>query len=315
MEEPRLRTRLEVTIALEPASLQRSDQVLNPASPLSAEEVLVELGDWDDCPANTPTTLISPEFPPNLSLPPPQTAASSNPVDPQSPPPASAPPAPPRPLDTLASPWLILPSAPPETIGHTAYPGSLICLVLPWSVIDLAVPAAQAAFVLGPTSSAFVLMISVSSSISNIGGYIIFSHHQGVFYHQVVSYSMAPLTIDILAGLLLVSSVEYSGKRLAESDRQLYKTQNLAASKMRNEPVNLSNMPKEYVNLKEVFTTPLSALTSTRTSFRWFTVAETAFANLKSCFVSAHILIATDPTALSMATITSFTTLCSITAH
>ncbi|KAI2655929.1 Transposon Tf2-6 polyprotein [Labeo rohita] len=40
---------------------------------------------------------------------------------------------------------------------------------------------------------------------------------------------------------------------------------------------------------------PLTALTSTKTPFRWSSAAEAAFAKLKSCFVSAPILIAPDP--------------------
>ncbi len=41
---------------------------------------------------------------------------------------------------------------------------------------------------------------------------------------------------------------------------------------------------------------PLTALTSTKTAFRWSEAAEAAFTNLKSRFVSAPILIAPDPT-------------------
>ncbi|KAL0176565.1 hypothetical protein M9458_028895, partial [Cirrhinus mrigala] len=40
---------------------------------------------------------------------------------------------------------------------------------------------------------------------------------------------------------------------------------------------------------------PLTALTSTRVTFRWTNAAEVAFSNLKSRFVSAPILIAPDP--------------------
>ncbi len=40
---------------------------------------------------------------------------------------------------------------------------------------------------------------------------------------------------------------------------------------------------------------PLTALTSTKFPFRWSSAAEAAFAKLKSCFVSAPILIAPDP--------------------
>ncbi|KAI2657562.1 Transposon Tf2-9 polyprotein [Labeo rohita] len=41
--------------------------------------------------------------------------------------------------------------------------------------------------------------------------------------------------------------------------------------------------------------TPLTALTSTKTPFRWSSAADAAFAKLKSCFVSAPILVAPDP--------------------
>ncbi len=57
MEELGPRTRLEVTIALEPTSLQWSDQVCEPATPLSTEGVLVEFGDMEDCPAHTLTAM------------------------------------------------------------------------------------------------------------------------------------------------------------------------------------------------------------------------------------------------------------------
>ncbi len=57
MEELGPRTRLEVTITLEPTSLQWSDQVCEPATPLSAEGVLVEFGYMEDCPAHTPTAM------------------------------------------------------------------------------------------------------------------------------------------------------------------------------------------------------------------------------------------------------------------
>ncbi|KAI2645588.1 Transposon Tf2-9 polyprotein [Labeo rohita] len=40
---------------------------------------------------------------------------------------------------------------------------------------------------------------------------------------------------------------------------------------------------------------PLTALTSTKTPFRWSSTADTAFAKLKGCFVSAPILVAPDP--------------------
>ncbi|ROL52380.1 hypothetical protein DPX16_6609 [Anabarilius grahami] len=59
--------------------------------------------------------------------------------DPLPPLPASTPPAPPRPVDTSASPWLLPPSAPPDTIGHTASPGSLFPAP-PWSVVHLPAP-------------------------------------------------------------------------------------------------------------------------------------------------------------------------------
>ncbi|ROL54308.1 hypothetical protein DPX16_10731 [Anabarilius grahami] len=60
--------------------------------------------------------------------------------DPLPPLPASTPPAPPRPVDTSASPWLLPPSAPPDTIGHTASPGSLVFPAPPWSVVHLPAP-------------------------------------------------------------------------------------------------------------------------------------------------------------------------------
>ncbi|ROL51695.1 hypothetical protein DPX16_19214 [Anabarilius grahami] len=104
--------------------------------------------------SDSPTSLVSPEFSPSLPLPPPQSASSSAPSplmffspsisptchvelpsvfrpsspsrteDPLSPPPASVPPAPPRPVYTSDAPWLFPPSAPP------------------WSAVDLPAPSA-----------------------------------------------------------------------------------------------------------------------------------------------------------------------------
>ncbi|ROI74433.1 hypothetical protein DPX16_21982 [Anabarilius grahami] len=122
-------------------------------------------------PSLSPAFPVFPEFPPSRPLPPPQstsssaappllsfspsasptcgedlpsvfrTPAPSSTGDHLSPPPASVPITPPRPVDTLAPPWLLPPSAPPESIGHTASPGSLVTPAPLWSAVDLPVPS------------------------------------------------------------------------------------------------------------------------------------------------------------------------------
>ncbi|KAI2646204.1 Transposon Tf2-9 polyprotein [Labeo rohita] len=52
---------------------------------------------------------------------------------------------------------------------------------------------------------------------------------------------------------------------------------------------------RRFVRNFSQLASPLTALTSPRTTFRWSDAAEAAFAKLKSCFVSAPILVTPDP--------------------
>ncbi|ROK87094.1 hypothetical protein DPX16_10234 [Anabarilius grahami] len=226
MDKSGLRTRSDGNIAAEPTPSQGSDQVREPATSIVDEGVLVELEGGEESPTHNSTTVDktcfisgkyyedlkdifdedltdfcgevfssspvspgSPEFPPCLSLPPPQSASfsapsplmsfspSSSPTchvvppsvfrpsptfcteDPLSPPPASVPPAPSQPRDTSDLPWLLPPSAPPESNGHTASPGSLVYPAPPWSAVDLPAPST-------PSGSAFPPALPLSHQLS-----------------------------------------------------------------------------------------------------------------------------------------------------
>ncbi len=58
--------------------------------------------------------------------------------------------------------------------------------------------------------------------------------------------------------------------------------------------LGFANFYRHFIRFSQL-AAPLTALTSTKTLFRWSTAAETAFTKLKGCFVSAPILIAPDP--------------------
>ncbi len=60
--------------------------------------------------------------------------------------------------------------------------------------------------------------------------------------------------------------------------------------------LGFANFYRRFIRNFSQLATPLTALTFTRTMFRWSGAAEAAFTNLKSRFVSAPILIAPDPT-------------------
>ncbi len=60
--------------------------------------------------------------------------------------------------------------------------------------------------------------------------------------------------------------------------------------------LGFANFYRRFIRNFSQLAVPLTALTSTKTTFRWSGAAEAAFTNLKSCFVSAPILIAPDPT-------------------
>ncbi len=53
---------------------------------------------------------------------------------------------------------------------------------------------------------------------------------------------------------------------------------------------------RRFIRKSSQLATPLTASTSTRATFRWSGAAEATFTNLNSCFFSAPILIAPDPT-------------------
>ncbi|XDV12910.1 hypothetical protein PO909_001459 [Leuciscus waleckii] len=59
--------------------------------------------------------------------------------------------------------------------------------------------------------------------------------------------------------------------------------------------LGFSNFCRRFIRNFSQLATPLTALTSTRTAFRWSNAVEAAFTNLKSRFVSAPILVAPEP--------------------
>jgi hypothetical protein len=59
--------------------------------------------------------------------------------------------------------------------------------------------------------------------------------------------------------------------------------------------LGFANFYRRFIRNFSQLAAPLTALTSTRTAFRWSSAAEAAFAKLRSCFVSAPILVAPDP--------------------
>ncbi len=60
--------------------------------------------------------------------------------------------------------------------------------------------------------------------------------------------------------------------------------------------LGFANFYRRFIRNFSQLAAPLTALTSTRVTFRWSSAAEAAFSNLKSRFVSAPILVAPDPT-------------------
>ncbi|KAL0185788.1 hypothetical protein M9458_017458, partial [Cirrhinus mrigala] len=60
--------------------------------------------------------------------------------------------------------------------------------------------------------------------------------------------------------------------------------------------LGFANFYRRFIRNFSQLATPLTALTSARTTFRWSSAAEAAFTKLKSRFVSAPILVAPDPT-------------------
>ncbi|XP_056324803.1 uncharacterized protein LOC130237804 [Danio aesculapii] len=59
--------------------------------------------------------------------------------------------------------------------------------------------------------------------------------------------------------------------------------------------LGFANFYRRFIRNFSQLAAPLTALTSTKTPFRWSNAAQVAFDRLKSCFVSAPILIAPDP--------------------
>ncbi len=59
--------------------------------------------------------------------------------------------------------------------------------------------------------------------------------------------------------------------------------------------LGFANFYRRFIRSFSQLAAPLTALTSIKTLFRWSSAAEAAFTKLKSCFVSAPILIAPDP--------------------
>ncbi len=62
--------------------------------------------------------------------------------------------------------------------------------------------------------------------------------------------------------------------------------------------LGFANFYRRFIRSFSQLAAPLTALTSTKTLFRWSSTAEAAFTKLKGCFVSAPILIAPDPSRL-----------------
>ncbi len=59
--------------------------------------------------------------------------------------------------------------------------------------------------------------------------------------------------------------------------------------------LGFANFYQRFIRNFSQLAAPLTALTSTRMTFRWSNAADSAFSKLKSCFVSAPILVAPDP--------------------
>ncbi len=59
--------------------------------------------------------------------------------------------------------------------------------------------------------------------------------------------------------------------------------------------MGFANFYRRFIRNFSQLAAPLTALTSTRMTFRWSNAADSAFSKLKSCFVSAPILVAPDP--------------------
>ncbi len=59
--------------------------------------------------------------------------------------------------------------------------------------------------------------------------------------------------------------------------------------------LGFANFYRRFIRNFSQLAAPLTALTSTRMTFRWSNAADSAFSKLKSCFVSAPILVAPDP--------------------
>ncbi len=59
--------------------------------------------------------------------------------------------------------------------------------------------------------------------------------------------------------------------------------------------LGFANFYRRFIRNYSQLAAPLTALTSTKTTFRWSEAADAAFSNLKSRFVSSPILIAPDP--------------------
>ncbi|XP_016308999.1 uncharacterized mitochondrial protein AtMg00860-like [Sinocyclocheilus anshuiensis] len=59
--------------------------------------------------------------------------------------------------------------------------------------------------------------------------------------------------------------------------------------------LGFANFYRRFIRNFSQLAASLTALTSTKTAFRWSSAAEAAFSKLRGCFVSAPILIAPDP--------------------
>ena len=59
--------------------------------------------------------------------------------------------------------------------------------------------------------------------------------------------------------------------------------------------LGFANFYRRFIRNFSQLAAPLTALTSTKTTFRWSDTVEAVFAKMKSCFVSAPILITPDP--------------------
>ncbi|KAL0148088.1 hypothetical protein M9458_056628, partial [Cirrhinus mrigala] len=59
--------------------------------------------------------------------------------------------------------------------------------------------------------------------------------------------------------------------------------------------LGFANFYRRFIRNFSQLAAPLTALTSTKTPFRWSSAADATFAKLKGCFVSAPILVAPDP--------------------